>query len=66
VILGPSAFKLRNQRGLFGNGRVYEIEFTVRDNNGNDSAPHSCFVGVKQFFFSPTPVNDGRVFTVRP
>jgi hypothetical protein len=66
VILGPSSFKLRSQRRLFGNGRVYEIEFTVRDNNGNVSAPHSCFVGVKQFFFSPTPVNDGRVFTVLP
>jgi hypothetical protein len=66
VILGPSSFKLRNQRSLFGNGRVYEIEFTVHDNTGNVSAPHSCFVGVKQFFFSPTPVNDGRVFTVLP
>jgi hypothetical protein len=66
AILGPSSFKLRSQKRLFGNGRVYEIEFTVHDSNGNVSAPHSCFVGVKQFFFSPTPVNDGRVHTVLP
>jgi hypothetical protein len=66
VILGPSSFKLRSQNRLLGNGRVYEIEFTVRDSHGNVSAPHSCFVGVKLFFFSPTPVNNGRVHTVRP
>ncbi|MBC7977125.1 MAG: DUF5011 domain-containing protein, partial [Myxococcales bacterium] len=66
LILGPSSFALRAESDLFRNGRVYEIELTVRDALGNTSAPRSCFVGVKTTFFGATPVNDGRVFTVRP
>jgi hypothetical protein len=66
VILGTSTFALRRESDLLRNGRVYEIEFTVRDSLGNTSAPRSCFVGVKTSLFGATPINDGRVFTVRP
>lgn len=66
VITGSSSFKLRQQRDVFGNGRVYEIEFAVRDDAGNRSSVNSCFIGVKTAPFSRTPVNDGRRFTVRP
>jgi hypothetical protein len=66
VIIGPSAFKLRQRLERRSNGRVYEIEFTVRDASGNTTAAHSCFVGVKATRNSPRPVDDGRVVTVRP
>jgi len=66
VILGPSTFKLRQRLERRSNGRVYEIEFAVRDASGNTAGPHSCFVGVKATHNSPRPVDDGRVVTVRP
>jgi Domain of unknown function (DUF5011) len=66
VITGASSFKLRQQRNFPGNGRVYEIEFTVRDERGNRGPVQSCFVGVKTLRRSPTPINDGRIFTVLP
>jgi hypothetical protein len=65
VILGRSRFKLREQSRTFGNGRVYEIEFTVRDSRGNSTGRRSCFIGVDARFHDGPPVNDGRVFTVR-
>jgi hypothetical protein len=65
VILSHSKFKLREQSDVFGNGRVYEIELAVPDELGN-TAVHSCFIGVKAPFRHGAPVNDGRVFTVRP
>jgi hypothetical protein len=66
VILGPSSFKLRKRLERRSNGRVYEVEFTVRDDAGNRSTAHSCFIGVKPERDSRRPVDDGRVVTVRP
>jgi hypothetical protein len=66
VILGPSSFKLRSQRSPVRNGRVYEVEFTVRDERGNRTGSKSCFFGVKRTSHSGPPINDGRIFTVRP
>jgi hypothetical protein len=65
VILSDRLFLLRQQSDKHGNGRVYEVEFAVRDGGGNVSGPHSCFVGVKTKKHAGTPVNDGRVHTVR-
>lgn len=65
VILSNSRFLVRDQSNLFGNGRVYEIEFTVRDANHN-AGLHSCFIGVTAPFHSGPPIDDGRVFAVRP
>jgi hypothetical protein len=66
VILGHSSFKLREQQVLPGNGRVYEVELTARDDRGNRTAPLSCFFGVKESRQSRKPINDGRMLTVRP
>lgn len=66
VITGPSSFLLRQQRNFPGNGRVYEVEFTVRDSRGHVGPVRSCFLGVKTSRSSPTPINDGRQATVRP
>jgi hypothetical protein len=66
VILGSSSFKLRNQLDKRGNGRVYEIEFTAHDNHGNKGTARSCFIGVKSSQSSAQPVDNGRIFTVRP
>jgi hypothetical protein len=66
VILGPSKFLLRSQLDPFRNGRVYEVQFTVRDDLGNKTPPRSCFFGVKLTPHSAPPIDDGRVFTVRP
>jgi hypothetical protein len=66
VILGSTSFNLRNQMDKRSNGRVYEIEFTTRDNHGNKSTARSCFIGVKASQSSAQPVSDGRIFTVRP
>ena len=66
MILGPSSFKLRQQNLSAGNGRVYEIEFSATDGAGNRGAVQSCFFGVRTARESPRPINDGRVFTVRP
>jgi hypothetical protein len=67
VILSNSSFLLRQQALEHGNGRVYEIRYRVRDkHDGPTSGLHSCFVGVKANKHSPPPIDDGRVFTVRP
>jgi hypothetical protein len=67
VIVDASRFRLRNQSIPSGNGRVYEIEFTVQDGLGNRTAPRSCFIGVRSVQHpNQTPIDDGRVFTVRP
>jgi hypothetical protein len=66
VILSSSRFKLRQQAERHGNGRVYEIEFAVHDRHGNTGETRSCFIGVNTPFHHDPPVNDGRVFTVRP
>jgi hypothetical protein len=65
VILGHSSFLVRRQADEHRNGRVYEIEFTTRDARGNRSEAHSCFIGVETRL-GRSPINDGRVFTVRP
>ena len=66
VITSNSHFKLRKQSNPHGNGRVYEVEFVVRDELGNTSAARSCFIAVNARFHRRPSVNDGRVVTVRP
>jgi hypothetical protein len=65
VIVSNSRFKLRDQSNPLGNGRVYEIEFTVRDRRGN-AGVHSCFIGVRAPLHHGLPIDDGRLVTVRP
>ena len=57
VITGDSSVKLRAERDVDGNGRVYTVFFDVVDSTGNVAAS-SCQIAVPRFFpFEPAVEN---------
>jgi len=52
AITGQSSFAVRADRDGSGNGRVYEIRFTVKDPSGNSSAG-TCTIRVPHDRQSP-------------
>jgi hypothetical protein len=58
AITGPSTFELRAERAGGNNGRVYGVNFKVKDSAGN--VTHStCYFGVPHDMSGRQPVNDG-------
>jgi hypothetical protein len=67
VITGRSSFQLRAERGGTINGRVYGVNFTVRDPSGNQSQG-TCYFKVPHDRSGDVAVNDGpgSGYTVYP
>jgi hypothetical protein len=58
VILGPSAFKVRDERQGGGNGRIYGVTFEISDTAGN-VATATCYIGVPHDKSGKQPADEG-------
>lgn len=58
VITGSSSFELRAERAGGNNGRVYGVNFTVKDAAGNETRS-ACYFGVPHDMSGREPINDG-------